>query len=247
MQSPLSYPKPTRRLITWRSEVPRRIDELSLRHPGIAWNSIYLSMKHQPNSKFRFPIRAAASARMRIAPDAELKLGGRMILGLSPELHEGPEADFEPQTNERATLILRSGARLETKGWVILSPGAQVIVAEGGHVVLGEAHHSSVNSTIICRSTVTFGGDGGISWGTMVMDSNFHPVYRDDEPPTIDSPITIGKHVMVGARSLVLKGSTIGDGSMIAAGSVVSGDIPPNVIAGGVPAKVLQENARWEW
>lgn len=227
--------------------MPRRTDEISLWHPGMSVKSIYLSMKHQPKSKIRFPIRAAPSARMDIAPSAELTLGGRMILGLSPELHEGPEADFEPQTSERAILTMRSDSRFETKGWVILAPGAQVIVAEGGSVVLGEGHHSSVGSTIICRSSVTLGGDGGISWGTLVMDSNFHPVFRNEVPSSIDSPITIGRHVFVGARCVVLKGSTIGDGSIIAAGSVVSGEIPPNVLAGGVPARVLQENVRWEW
>ncbi|HYI46086.1 MAG TPA: acyltransferase [Actinomycetota bacterium] len=227
--------------------MPKRIDEISLLRPAMSMKSIYLSTKHQPKSKVRFPIRAAPSARMNIASDAELKLGGRMILGLSPELHEGPEADFEPQTDERSRVIMRARSRLETHGWVIISPGAQVIVAEGGSIELGQGHHSSPGSTIICRSSVTLGGDGGISWGALVMDSNFHPIFKNEVPSSIDDPITIGKHVFIGARAIVLKGSTIGDGAIIAAGSVVSGEIPPNVLAGGVPAKVLQENVRWEW
>jgi maltose O-acetyltransferase len=39
---------------------------------------------------------------------------------------------------------------------------------------------------------------------------------------------------------VVTKGVTIGDNSVIAAGAVVTHDIPPNVIAAGVPAKVLR-------
>ncbi len=227
--------------------MPKRIDEISIRHPGVSLNSIYLSLRHQRGGKIRFPIRAAPSARMRIAKDAELKLGGRMILGLSPELDAGPAADFEMDTVQRAVITMRAGSRLETTGWVALGPGSQIIVAPGGNVVLGQGHHSSVGSVIICRSTITMGGDGGISWGSLVMDSNFHPVYRNEVPSTIDEPIHIGEHVFVGARSVVLKGSRIGDGTIIAAGSVVSGEIAAGVLAGGIPAKVLQENVRWEW
>ena len=40
---------------------------------------------------------------------------------------------------------------------------------------------------------------------------------------------------------MVTKGVTIGDNSVLAAGAVVTRDIPPNVIAAGVPAKVLRE------
>jgi len=39
---------------------------------------------------------------------------------------------------------------------------------------------------------------------------------------------------------IVLGGVTIGNGSVIAAGSVVTKSIPENVLAGGVPAKVIR-------
>lgn len=39
----------------------------------------------------------------------------------------------------------------------------------------------------------------------------------------------------------MLAGVTIGDNSVIGAGSVVRKDIPPNVVAVGVPCKVLRE------
>ncbi len=52
--------------------------------------------------------------------------------------------------------------------------------------------------------------------------------------------MTIGRNVWIGMRAIVLKGATIGDGAVIAAGSVVTGDIPGNVLAGGVPARVIR-------
>ena len=55
-------------------------------------------------------------------------------------------------------------------------------------------------------------------------------------------PILIGANVWIGANVTVTPGVTIGDGAIIAAGAVVTKDIPPNVIAGGVPAKIIRVN-----
>ena len=54
-------------------------------------------------------------------------------------------------------------------------------------------------------------------------------------------PITVGNNVWIGTGTIVLGGVTIGDNAVIGAGSVVTKDIPPNVIAVGVPCRVLRE------
>lgn len=38
----------------------------------------------------------------------------------------------------------------------------------------------------------------------------------------------------------ILPGVTIGENSVIAAGAVVSRDVPDNVVAGGIPAKIIK-------
>ena len=67
-----------------------------------------------------------------------------------------------------------------------------------------------------------------------------HPEQRCKGIGTSKS-ITIEDGVWIGASSTVLGGVTIGKNSIIAAGSVVTKDIPSNVIAGGVPCKVIRE------
>lgn len=54
-------------------------------------------------------------------------------------------------------------------------------------------------------------------------------------------PIRVGSSVWFGAGCTVLAGVTIGDNAVIAAGSVVTRDIPANVVAAGVPCRVLRE------
>jgi len=54
-------------------------------------------------------------------------------------------------------------------------------------------------------------------------------------------PVVIERNVWIGANAVVLPGVRIGEGSVIGAGAVVNRDVPPGVIAVGVPAKVKLE------
>ncbi len=54
------------------------------------------------------------------------------------------------------------------------------------------------------------------------------------------APIRIGNGVWIGAHTTITAGVTIGDNAIIAAGAVVTKDVPANMIAGGVPAKLIK-------
>lgn len=53
-------------------------------------------------------------------------------------------------------------------------------------------------------------------------------------------PISVGDDVWIGGGAVLIGPCTIGNGTTIAAGAVVRGDIPPNVVVGGVPARIIK-------
>jgi len=50
----------------------------------------------------------------------------------------------------------------------------------------------------------------------------------------------VKKGATIGSSATILCGVTVGENAVIGAGSVVTKDIPPNVIAAGVPAKIIR-------
>jgi len=53
--------------------------------------------------------------------------------------------------------------------------------------------------------------------------------------------ITIKKNAKIGSHTVVMPGVTIGENSIVGAFSFVNKNIPPNVIAFGIPAKVVKK------
>ncbi len=61
---------------------------------------------------------------------------------------------------------------------------------------------------------------------------------------TIDNkkgPVTLKRNCKIGSHSVVMPGVTVGENSIIGAFSFVNKDIPDNVVAGGVPAKIIKK------
>lgn len=84
-------------------------------------------------------------------------------------------------------------------------------------------------------------GDGALIGHNVVLATLNHdegPARRHILHP---APIVLGKNVWIGANATVVPGVTIGNGAIVAAGAVVTKDVPPNTVAGGIPARVIKE------
>ena len=115
--------------------------------------------------------------------------------------------------------------------------------AEAGMVVIGDRVFIGERSTIICNARITIGRLTMIGHGVSILDFN-HGTSRDvpmrDQLGTT-AEVSIGEDCWLGANAIVLPGVTVGDGTVVAAGSVVTQTLPANVIAAGVPARILRE------
>ncbi len=83
-------------------------------------------------------------------------------------------------------------------------------------------------------------GDGSLIGMNVTIATLNHGLPLETRNTTFASPVRLGKNVWIGSNATILPGVTIGDNSVIAAGAVVTKDVPENVVAAGVPAKVVK-------
>lgn len=118
----------------------------------------------------------------------------------------------------------------------------ELAVGPGAVLEIGASTFINYGCSIASTLEVRIGPNCNIGTYVIMMDNDFHrlePERRHEMPAS--APIILEENVWLGARVIVLRGVRIGAGSVVAAGSVVTRDIPPRVIAAGMPAKVLRE------
>lgn len=87
------------------------------------------------------------------------------------------------------------------------------------------------------RRNIKIGSNVNISSGVWIWTLQHDPQSQNFD--TKGGPVTIGDHAWLGARCMILPNCTVGEGAVVAAGAVVTRSVPPYVIVGGVPAKII--------
>src|SRR5690606_11426034 len=78
--------------------------------------------------------------------------------------------------------------------------------------------------------------------------SMFGPCVPDEcQPYKQRQKITIGRNVLGGTRVTILPGATLNDGASIGAHSLVKGDLEPDTMYAGVPARRIKDRAKDIW
>ncbi|HEY8931274.1 MAG TPA: DapH/DapD/GlmU-related protein [Mucilaginibacter sp.] len=96
----------------------------------------------------------------------------------------------------------------------------------------GSCYIQGINGVIIGDDTI-------FAPGVKIISAN-HDMDDYKKHDKGGSPIIIGKKCWLGTNSVILPGVELGDNVIVGAGSVVTKSFGPNVIIGGVPAKIIK-------
>jgi acetyltransferase-like isoleucine patch superfamily enzyme len=127
----------------------------------------------------------------------------------------------------------------------------------GGKITIGEKSYIGISSRIWSGEKIEIGNNVLISHNVHIIDTNSHETNHLERAEFFvhsiktggnyflkgsvqTAPIIIKDYVWINFNAIILKGVTIGQGSIIAAGSVVTKDVPPFVVVGDNPAKVIK-------
>jgi galactoside O-acetyltransferase len=102
--------------------------------------------------------------------------------------------------------------------------------------------NSTINDLVVlnAREKIVIGNYVHISPGCIINAGGLNYSQKLTNRTHLHQPVTIGDGVWLGSGSIINPGVVIGENSVIGAGSVVTKDIPANVVAFGVPARVFK-------
>jgi len=125
----------------------------------------------------------------------------------------------------------------------------EIHAARDGHVRIGDGTGFTSHCRIYLHEPgeIVFGRSCLVAGGTTLSVSDMHSIVDVATGRRLNPPrdIRLGDRVWLGEGVRVWKGASIGAGSIIGTESLVTKPIPENVIAAGVPARVIRTGVTW--
>lgn len=185
---------------------------------------------------------------MNLAQQRALMMSGRMYDDLTPELIEARARAVIATDSYNASIGQRAAAREALLRDILaeVGPGARFEpnfrCEFGFNISLGAAFYANFDCVMLDGAPITIGDNVLLGPRVGIYTAN-HAIDPRERLAggCYARPVTIGHRVWVGGGVQINQGVTIGNDSIVGAGSVVTRDIPPGVIAAGVPCRVLRE------
>lgn len=159
-----------------------------------------------------------------------------------------PEIGMQDFRYSRTVWQVRGGVFIH--GQTIIGRGCRISVNDNAELILGDNFVVNGDLELVCNKQIRIGNDCLLSWGCLIMDTDFHTIstlYGNDALNP-DSSIMIGDHVWIGCRCTILKGAAIPTNSVIAANSTITKKLyENNVIYGGhgQSVAILKKSIEW--
>jgi acetyltransferase-like isoleucine patch superfamily enzyme len=146
----------------------------------------------------------------------------------------------EIRSIERLTL----GSAVVIDSGVMLHCGGMEWSPPDGGISIGARSYIGPNSVLFGAGGIELGEAVQVSPG-VVITSHQHTFKRSvvdiRDQPIEFAKVVVERDVWIGANATILPGVRIGAGTIVGAGAVVTGDLPPQAVALGVPARVRRE------
>ncbi len=207
------------------------------------WKTVCFNFFYFPFlTAIKFPVLIARNFRLKqLQGIVELPVKFRTA-GI--RLGFGDMGHFDTRTQRG---IWQNNGVVKFKGDAFIGLGSCISVNSNGVLEMGANFNITAKSTILVHKNVSIGNDCLLSWDILIMDTDFHPIFdQDDQIINASKEVRIGHHVWIGCQSLILKGSLIANGCVIGAGSKISGHLnTENSIYAGEPLVVKRSDIRW--
>jgi acetyltransferase-like isoleucine patch superfamily enzyme len=140
------------------------------------------------------------------------------------------------------TLEIGKGARLVLGRWSWIGHGTKIRV-HAGEVRIGAKSVLGQECTISAYQHVSIGRECILADRCMLIDFD-HGMVEVERPireqGIYKRDVRVGHNVWMGYGACVLRGATIGDNTVLGTYCVVNKSLPANVVAGGVPARIIR-------
>ncbi len=195
-----------------------RIDDRGARVPIGLWHRVRRtgSVSVGAGSEVASGAIHAVQGRLDVGPDSVLRAAERFRIG--------PDG------------VVRTGARC------VIDSGARIIVL--GELHIGDDVYIGRDAVISAHERVSIGSGTLLGERVSIHDNNHGP--PDERHVFRTRPVRIGSRAWIAAGVVLVAGAEVGSGSTVAANAVVTGSLPDDVLAGGVPAKVIKHLAHAE-
>jgi len=173
-----------------------------------------------------------------------LKRNKNIEIGKKLELKGTPLIDIK----DDCFLLIEDSVTLnsQNRGYHVNMHSPIKLYADRKGAIIRIGANTRIHGTCIhAYESITIGKNCLIAANCQIFDGSGHDLSFSDVENRINTrgvskPVLIEDNVWIGINSIILPGVTIGNGSVIAANSVVTKDIPPMVLAGGNPAKIIK-------
>lgn len=111
-------------------------------------------------------------------------------------------------------------------------------VHKGAVLEIGDFAQINSGVTIDVVKLVVIGRHVKIGANVALSDSGGHELVAGEGVRV--APVHVGDNVWLGRGAFICPGVSIGENSIVGAGAVVTGDVPPNAVVAGVPARLIR-------